>query len=139
MARASAAEIAIPANGAESVPYPTHRELVGSLFLHGAEVFVGKVLGAGGAGGNVDVPFDPAIVLVSEATGSTLRMLMPGGVAEAEIDMVTGAAATGITVTTRDPGPPVVNANVALATALAPDGDTATVICIGARDVNGSA
>lgn len=136
MPRESAAQAAIPADGAASVPYASHRELVGGLFLHGAEVFIGKITGAGGAGGNVNVPFDPAVVLVSEATGPTLRLLVPGGTVNDEINMIDGAVATGITVTPKDGGTP---ANVALATALAPDADIATVICIGARDVAGSA
>lgn len=136
MPRESAAQAAIPADGAASVPYASHREMVGGLFLHGAEVFIGKITGAGAAGGNVDVPFDPAIVITSEATAPTLRMFMPGGETEDEINMIDGTAATGITVT---PKAGVTPANVALDTVLAPDGDIATVICIGARDVAGSA
>lgn len=137
MARETAREIAI--QGATETPvYQDQRQIVRQLGAHLSESFVGQVVGAGGAGGDLEnVPFEPAVIIVSEATGPTLTLSIRGGAmpADVEVLMTTGAV---------NANPPVVSQvgegdwTISLPTALAPDGDTATVLVMGLRDVGGS-
>jgi hypothetical protein len=104
---------------------------------HAAECFIGQVLGAGGAGGTLEgVPFEPAVIIVSEATGPTLTLSVRGGLlaADVEVLMTTGAVNANVPVVSQDGEG---DWDVALPTALAPDGDTATVVIWGVRDTNG--
>lgn len=134
MARTSYAEAQIP-TAVEDIPYPSHRKVAGML-QHAAELFVGEVLGAGGVGGSLlGVPFEPGIIDVYEATGPTMVRRLPGAAGAIYINLITGAViATTITVTQAVDG----TWTVALPTALAPDGDTATVVCTGVKNVGGS-
>lgn len=137
MPRETAREIAIQAS-TETPIYQDQKQIVRQLGAHLTESFVGQVVGAGGAGGSLEnVPFEPAVIIVTEATGPTLTLSLRGGLlpADVEVLMTTGAV---------NANPPVVSQvgagdwTIALPTALAPDGDTATVLVMGLRDVAGS-
>lgn len=135
--RESYAQKQIPAEGKDAVPYPTWRELIQLVGRHGAEMFVGEIVGAAGAGGTLeDIPYEPAAILVSEATGPLLQVQLPGSAAKVDINMVTGAvAAVAIPDATLEADGLY---DLALPVTIVPDGDTATVVIIGFRDVGGS-
>lgn len=124
--------------GRTDVPYAQRAEIANALLRHATETFVGQVVGAGGAGGAiVNVPFEPSIILMSEATGPTLSLLVRGGglAADVAVDMVLGGVnATPAVVTQVGPG----DWTVTLDTAEAPDGDTATVVILGFKQAGGS-
>ena len=136
MARVSAAEAQIPATGAASVPYATHRELVNGLFAHSAEAFVAEGVGAGGAGVEITgIPFEPAVIVLSENTGPLLQLQFPTAGGKVDINAITGAAAgEAIAAAVQQPDG---TWSIQLTTTLAPDGDTASLICFGVRDVAG--
>lgn len=136
MARGSAAEAQIPANGAQSVPYVDHRELVNGLFAHVGEVFVAEGVGAGGAGVEITgIPFEPGVILLSENTGPLLQLQFPTAGGKVDINMISGAAAgAAIAAAVQQPDG---TWNIQLTTAQAPDGDTASLVCFGVRDVAG--
>lgn len=137
MARQSFAQQQIP-SGVESAVYPDHRA-VAALVQHGGESFMAKVVGAGGAGGSFVCPFQPALIDVYEPAGPTMMRSLRASDAAVHVNLITGAAAAANpTVTPVDANDPSQGFTVALPTALAPDGDTATVVCTGFRDVNGS-
>ena len=138
MARESFAQLQIP-SGVASVPYPDHRQLVQGHLAHGAEMFMAQVVGAGGAGGSFVCPFEPAVVEVYEPTGPTIAksMFVAGGAVH--VNGISGAVnATPPTVAAVDANDKSQGFTVGLPTALAPDADTATVICYGFRDTNNS-
>ncbi len=140
MARESTSQLAIPSAGSESVPYATHREIVQGLLKHGAEAFSAIVVGAGAAGGSFVCPFEPAVLIISEATGPLLQLQIPtvDGVSLG-INVITGAdAAADAVITAVDADDKSQGFTVALPTGVAPDGDTATVLCLGFRDAEGS-
>lgn len=135
--RESYAQKQIPAEGKDAVPYPGWREIVQLLGLHGVEAFVGEVLGAGGVGGVLEnIPFEPAVILVSEATGPLLQVQLPGSAAKVDINMITGAAAAvAIPDATLEADGLY---DLALPVTIVPDADTASVLILGFRDSNGS-
>jgi len=135
--RESARELAV-APATETALYQDQTEIVRGLGKHLTEAFIAQVLGAGGAGGAIlNVPFEPAVIEVSEATGPTLTKSIRGGgmPAAVELNMISGAV---------NANPPVVTQvgpgawTVTLPTALAPDGDTATVVMYGVSHAGGS-
>ena len=132
MSRTTYSEAQIP-TGAQDVPYATQRDIATKFGKHTTEAFVGEVVGAGGAGGDLTgIPFDPAIVLISEATGPALQLQVPGSAGDVDINMITGAAAgTAIPAA-------VAQANgtwtISLPTGLAPNGDTVSCVCLGFRE-----
>lgn len=131
MARTTYAEGQIP-TGAEDVPYATQIDIAKKFGKHMTECFVGEITGAGGAGGSLaSIPFQPGIILISEATGPLLQLQVPGSSGAVDINMITGAAAgTAIPAATQ-----AVDGTwtQALPTGLAPDGDTVSVVCLGFR------
>ena len=137
MAREAYAQKQIPAEGKDNVPYLDSRQLANGMLRHMTESFVGEVLGAGGVGGVLEnIPFEPAAILVSEATGPFLQLQLPGSAAKVDINMITGAAAGGaIPAATLEADGLY---DLALPTGMAPDGDTASVLILGFRDVGGS-
>lgn len=132
MARTTYAEAQIP-TGAQDVPYATQHSIATKFGKHMTEAFVGEVTGAGGAGGDLTgIPFDPAIVLISEATGPALQLQVPGSSGDVDINMITGAAAgTAIPAA-------VAQADgtwtISLPTGLAPDADVVSCVCLGFRE-----
>lgn len=130
MARASSARLSIP-TAVEQVPYSTPRELVQGLFKHGSEVFCAEVVGAGAAGGSFVCPFEPATIEVTEVTGPILNKQYPGSSGAIAIDLIDGTAGVLSTVAPVDADDLSLGFTVTLPTTLAPDGDTATVICTG--------
>jgi hypothetical protein len=137
MPRETARELALEDEVTTPI-YQDQKQIVRKLGAHIPEMFVGQVLGAGGAGGSLlNVPFEPAMIDISEATGPTLVRHMRGGALPAAVDLnlITGAVNAAVPVITK-----VGNGDwtIALPTALAPDGDTATVVVYGYRDVGGS-
>ena len=136
MSRETWTDSQIPATGAESIPYKDNRELVNGALRHVAECFVGRVVGAAAAGGSLlNVPFEPAIIDVSEATGPTLVRQIRATSGNVNLNMITGAANAVLPVVTQV-GPN--DWTIALPTGLAPDGDTATVVVTGFRAIAGS-
>jgi hypothetical protein len=135
--RETARENAIQA-ATETPIYQDQRQIVRQLGAHLTEAFIGQVVGAGGAGGAIEnIPFEPAIIEVYEPTGPTASKLIRGGglAADVAVNAISGAVnATPAVVTQVGPG----NWTVTLDTAEAPDGDTATVIIYGVRNVGGS-
>jgi hypothetical protein len=131
MARTTYAEAQIP-TGAEDVPYATQHDIATKFGKHITEAFVGEVTGAGGAGGDLTgIPFDPAIVLISEATGPLLQLQVPGSSGDVDINMITGAAAgTAIPAAVASGS----TWTISLPTGLAPDGDVVSVVCLGFRE-----
>jgi hypothetical protein len=139
MARESTSQLNIPSKGSESVPYPTHREIVQGLLKHNAELFAAEVVGAGGAGGSFVCPFEPGVLVMSEATGPLLQLMLPGSAGQVDINAITGAAAAAAPVITAvDADDKSQGFTVALPTGIAPDGDTVSVLAIGFRDTDGS-
>lgn len=135
MARETAREVAIQDSVATPI-YQDQRQIVRGLGAHLTEMYAAKVVGAGGAGGSItEVPFEPAVIEVYEPTGPTMVKSIFAADGAVHIDAITGAAnATPPTKTQVGEG----NWTVGLPTALAPDGDTATVLIYGFRDVAGS-
>jgi hypothetical protein len=141
MAREQFADSTIPENGAAQVPYKDNRELINGTLKHTAEVFIGQVTGAGGAGGTLaGVPFDPAMIeTINEAgaapSNSKYAMLATGAIG---VQIILGAldATSEAPVVTRVPGPPV-SFDILIDVADAPDAEVTTVICTGARDIGG--
>ncbi len=130
MARASFANTHIPP-ATESVPYGTNQELTNGLFGYMTESFVAEVVGAGGVGGSFVCPFEPATIEVSEVTGPTLNKQYPGSSGPIAIDLIDGTAGVLSAVAPVDADDLSQGFTVTLLTALAPDGDTATVLCQG--------
>ena len=140
MPRESVAQLKIPATGSDSVPYPDFRQLLQGNLLHGVEAFVAEVLGAGGVGGTFVCPFEPAFVLISEVTGPLIQAQFPGSSGTVGINLVDGtAAAADATYTAVDVDDKSQGFTIALPTGVAPDGDTATVLCFGFRDAGDAA
>jgi len=124
--RQSYAQGQIPTQGKDAVPYATWLEIVQKLGKHGVEAFVGEIVSAAGAGGSLaGVPFEPAVIVMSENTGPTLQLQMPGSAGKVDINMITGAAAAAAI-------PDLVQQpdgtwTLTLPTAQAPDGDTVSL------------
>ena len=136
MARQSYAESIVPAAGKDAIPYRDQRELANGSLRHAMDGYCGQVLGAGGAGGSLaGIPFEPMEIIVSEATGPTLVLQVRASSGDVNINMITGAANASLPVVSQ-----AVDGSwtIALPTALAPDGDTATVLVHGYRDIAGS-
>ena len=129
MPRDNYAQSRIPTSQ-DSVPYADHREIAQGLGKHMTDSFVGEVVGAGGAGGNLTgIPFEPAVIVLSEATGPSLQLQLPGSAAKVDINMILGsAAAAAIPDATQETDG---TWTIALPTALAPDGDTVSAWCLG--------
>lgn len=138
MARETAREVAIEA-AVETPIYQDQKQIVRKLGAHLTECFMGQVLGAGGAGGDLEnVPFEPALVEVINEAGATptwWKFAMLG----TPIGLTVAAAAadaTGNAPTLTQVGEG--DWTVELDTTVAPDGETVTVVCYGFRDVDGS-
>jgi hypothetical protein len=137
--RDSAAVAAIPARGADSVPYATHRELAQGLLKHLTESFAGFILGAGGVGGSLlGIPFQPTAILLMDTTTPLLQLMAPTTPAGTfkHVNVATAAAAAvAIPAATK-----AVDGTwtQTLPTTLAPDGVTVTLLILGFRDVGGS-
>lgn len=134
MARKTAMDNAIP-TGVQSAVYQDARQLAGGLLGYVPECFIGQVLGAGGAGGNLDgVPFEPAVIIALEATGPTGTLMirgLAGGAADVKVNLITLAAATIFPTISQLSA---TSWRVACPTALAPDGDTTTLLCFGVKN-----
>jgi hypothetical protein len=132
-------DASIPASGAEGVPYFERRELINGVLAHSAEMFIGQVLGAGGVGGELtEVPFEPAVIEIINEAGATPTWTKHVNLGSGFIGLAVAAAAADATANA--PTLTEVGDNdwtVGLVTGDAPDGETVTVICYGARDVNG--
>lgn len=135
--RSSYAESQIPADGKSGVPYADRREMVGQ-FRHGAEMFVGEVYGAGGAGGVLRaIPFEPAAVRLYVTATPLKQITVVGATGQIDIDDITGGAAADPLVIAADdlnPG----KWKVTIPFASLADGDRANLICEGCRQVGGS-
>lgn len=130
--RETYAESQIPA-AVDSPVYLDAQQIARGLMGRNVEGFIGQVVGAGGAGGDLlNVPFEPAVIIALEPTGPTGTLMIRGmSVADVKVNLITLAAATVFPSVTK------VGANdytVSCPTALAPDGDTATLICFGVRN-----
>lgn len=139
MARETFMETQIP-TGVESPVYLDAKQIARGLGQHLAEVFIGQVTGAGGAGDTLSgVPFDPALIeTINEAgaapsTSKYVMLATPIG-----IQTILGVldATSEAPVVTRVAGPPV-TFDVLIDVADAPDAEVVTVICYGAKNVNG--
>lgn len=137
MARESYAQKQIPAQGKDRVPYPDHRQLANGMLALMTEAFVGEVLGAGAAGGDLaGIPFEPAVILLSEGTGPILQLQVPGSSAKVDVNMISGApAGTAIPAAVLQGDGTY---TLSLPTGLAPDGDTVSLLILGFRDTQGS-
>ena len=125
MARESYAQKQIP-TGVDSIPHPTQRELANGQFKYASEVFYAVVLGAGGAGAELEgIPFEPVEVktINKDAIGMNSSFVDGGA-----INLVTGAAGTAVPVAADGE-----TYTASVPTALAPDGENVYVICTGAR------
>jgi hypothetical protein len=131
------AQSQVPTQGKDAVPYPTWLEIANKMFKHGAEAFVGEILGAAGAGGSLaNIPFEPAVIVASDAAVPLLQAQLPGSAAKVDIDMITGAAAAAaIPAAVQQPDG---TWTLTLPTGLAPDGNTVSLLILGFRDVGGS-
>lgn len=129
MPRDNYAQSQIPTSQ-EAVPYADHREIAQGLGRHMTDSFVGEVVGAGGVGGPLaGIPFEPAVIYLSEATGPSLQLQLPGSAAKVDINLITGAAAsTAVPNATQEVDG---TWTIDLPTALAPDGDTVSAWCLG--------
>ncbi len=134
--RTSYAQSQIPAEGKDSVPYATHRDIVQGLLALLPEKYVGEIVGAGGAGGSLTgIPFEPATIEISDAAVPLLQKQFPGSSGKVDVNQITGAAAAAaIPAATLQPDGTY---TLALPTGLAPDGNTVTVEITGFRDVQG--
>ena len=132
MARKSAMDNAIP-TGVQSAVYQDARQLAAGLLGYVHEAFIGQVLGAGGAGGNLDdVPFEPAVIIALEPTGPTGTLMIRGmTVSDVKVNLITLAAATVFPTISQLSA---TSWRVACPTALAPDGDTTTIVCFGVKN-----
>lgn len=127
MARSSYRGSNIP-SGIDSPIYLDAHQIAKGVGAALGEAFIGQVTGAGGAGGSFVCPFEPGVMVVSEETGPTLELHVHASTGDVEVSMITGAAsANAVTVTAVGDG----TFTVALPTALAPDADVATVVCLG--------
>ena len=143
MARESFQSTRIP-TGVEDVPYPNHRELARGAFGPASSAVMVQGVGAGGAGVDITgIPFEPAYMRISEATGPLLQeQFHLGGAVGAivGINAITGAAAAADVTVTGVPGtggnPDTWTLNVP--TGVAPDGDTVTILVVGFREGEGS-
>ncbi len=136
MARQSYAETQIPAEGKDAVPYPDWRQIAFRMFTHAVDAFVGEILGAAAAGGDLaGIPFEPAAIVLSEATGPLIQLQIPASGGKLDINLVTGVAAgTAIPAAVQQPDG---TWTLSLPTGLVPDGDTASLLILGFRDVAG--
>lgn len=136
MARESYQQTQIP-TGVADIPYADYRTIAQGLLKHASSVFMGTVLGAGGAGDTLEgVPFEPALIFAMNPAGATATMHFSAFGAAAD-HMSFAAAATA------NANPPVLSGSgndydVALPTQMAPDGETLTVVCFGFAEVGGS-
>lgn len=138
MARETAREVAIQDAVATPI-YQDQKQIVRGLGAHLTETFVGKVTGAGGAGGSLlNVPFEPAEVICLNQAGATPTFFHSVFASDAAVHLSIAAAAAA------NANPPVLTQvgagdwTVALPTAMAPDAEVVTVIVRGCRDVAGS-
>ena len=135
--RETAREIAIK-TPVETPIYQDQRQIVRNLGKHLTEMYMGEVLGAGGAGGTLLlVPFEPAYVRVINADGATPAVTEAAfSTNPAHVTVIAAAAlqATPVAKTQVGEG----DWTVTLPTALAPDAETVVVIVHGFRDVGGS-
>lgn len=131
MARQTAMEAEIP-TGVESAVYLDARQIVNGLMGRVPEAFIGKIVGAGGAGGSLTgVPFEPAVIFCLEPTGPTGTLSVFRSDATAHVNMITLAAATLVPTVTKVGDQ---NWTIAAPTGLAPDGDTVTVLAFGVKN-----
>lgn len=138
MARETAREVAIQ-DATETTPYQDQRQIVRGLGAHLGEMWMAQAAGAGGAGCDIEgVPFEPALVEIINQAGATpawSKCIYPaGGSAIGVTIAAAAAAATAPTLTQAAEG----DWDIAIPTALAPDGETVTVIVYGFRDVASS-
>lgn len=138
MARETYIESEIP-EGTESPVYLDARQIARGLGRHLPEAYLAQGTGAAGAGFDIEnVPFEPAAVVALNPAGGTptffASLLTP---TEAHMSIAAAAA-------DNSGDPPTitqVGANdwtVTISTTMAPDGETVTVLLLGARDVGGS-
>lgn len=138
MTRETARETAIE-TPAQTPIYQDQKQIVRKLGAHLTESFVGKVTGAGGAGGSLlNVPFEPAEVICINQAGGTPTWFHSVFASDAAIHMSIAAAAAA------NANPPVLTKvgagdwTIALPTQMAPDAEVVTVVVRGHRDVAGS-
>ena len=133
MSRQLYADSQVPTVGKSGLPYADETRTVRVLGQHAAECFAGTITGAGGVGGTLDLPFDPAYVEVVNVAGTPrTRKLFVGGAVQ--IDGL-GATATGLTIANDAAGKP---RRVTLAVAIAANAEVVQVLAFGFRNVNGS-
>lgn len=129
----------VPASGAEQVPYKDNRELINGTLRHMAEMYMGQVLGAGGAGGSLlNVPFEPAAIEIINEAGATPTWIKYVNIGGTLIGVTVAAAVADGTANA--PALTEVGDNdwtITVDTADAPDGETVTVIVYGFRDIAG--
>jgi hypothetical protein len=140
MPRESFIESQIP-TGVESPVYLDARQIARGMGQHLTECFVGQVTGAGGAGGTLTgVPFNPALIETINEAGaapSHSKYVMLGTPIGIQTILAVADATTEAPSVAAVAGPPP-TWDVTIDTADAPDAEVTTVICWGARDVNGS-
>ncbi|HET6494946.1 MAG TPA: hypothetical protein VFH61_06235 [Thermoleophilia bacterium] len=142
MSRETYIESQIAANSPSAQPqYLDAAQIARGLGQHLTECFIGQVLGAGGVGGTLTgIPFNPAVIEIINEAGSApaftkyVMLATPIGV---QIILAAADATSEAPAVSAVAGPPR-TWSALLDTADAPDGETVTVICYGARDVNGS-
>ncbi len=128
MPRDNYAQSQIPTSQ-DAVPYATNREIAQGLGRHMTDSFVGEVVGDGGTVDLTGIPFDPAVIYLSEATGPSLQLQLPGSAGKVDINLISGAAAgTAIPDATQEADG---TWTIALPVALAPSGDTVSAWCLG--------
>lgn len=102
--RQTAADIALNVPpGKNDVPYPSKLELVRLLLAKNCECVAGKIAAATGAAMDVATPFDPAFVIVWDATTAALWLKFPSLPDDDSVVIDTAAAgdaAGGITLGT---------------------------------------
>lgn len=119
-------------NSKAQVPYPEHEAIVNGMLKHMSECACGIITGAGGAGGTLDLPFDPGFIIAINGAGTPrLRYLFVGTGVQRGLD---AAAATGLSVANDANGKP---RRVTAAVALAADGEVVQIVAWGFRDVGG--
>jgi hypothetical protein len=115
MPRDNYAQSQIPTSQ-DAVPYADHREIAQGLGRHMTDSFVGEVVGDGGDVDLTGIPFEPAVIYLSEATGPSLQLQLPG------------SAGTAIPNATQEVDG---TWTITLPVALAPSGDTVSAWCLG--------
>lgn len=137
MSRQSYQQDQIP-TGVEAIPYSDWRALANGVLRHAPSLFMGRVVGADAAGGELaGVPFEPAVILGFKNAATATAFLSTFGSGGAAHHLVAAAAA-------ENPNPPVLTQEadgtwtVALPTEMAPDTHTVILIVLGASAVGGS-